>query len=354
MQAYVPAFLVAAAAALVLTPLFRALAVRVGAVHRPISRSVHTRPVPFLGGLALYFAFGAAIALTLGLDSPPVRGILAGATAILLLGLADDAGKSLGRPMPAKLKFLGQVAAAAIPVAYGMRVEWITNPFAPAGMTYVGLWGIPITLLWTVSVVNVTNLIDGLDGLAAGVSTIAALTLVAVGVQTGQPAVGVALAAALAGSTVGFLPYNFNPAKIFMGDTGSMFLGYLLAAAAVEGTLKSAATVGLGVPILALGVPILDTAFAIVRRVSTGRPFYQADRDHLHHRLLALGLSHRQTVLLMWAVSAAFGTSALALVQLGLASAAVGILALIGGLSFAAQRSGILAVRRDAAPRSPD
>jgi len=341
---YVVTFGIACVAAYTLTPLARRLAVRVGALHPPEPRSVHTRPTPFLGGLAIYLAFWVAILAVAGLGEPETLGLLIGGTLILGVGLWDDTGKRAGRPLRAGVKLAGQAVAAAVALGFGVRIEWVTNPWG--GMIFTGVWGIPLTVLWILAVVNVVNLVDGLDGLAAGIIAIAAVTLVFIGITTGQAApLGVFLAAGLAGGAAGFLPYNFNPAKIFMGDTGSLFVGYVLAVAAVEGTLKSAATVGLGVPLLALGVPILDTAFAIVRRTANGRPIYEADRDHLHHRLLAAGLTHRQAVLLIWLVSAFFGVSAFALVKVGLAPAATVVLLLFAMVFLGARKVGLLAIR---------
>jgi len=191
---------------------------------------------------------------------------------------------------------------------------------------------------------NVVNLIDGIDGLAAGVSSISAVTLLFVALRQGQAGVAI-LTAALAGSALGFLRYNFNPAKIFMGDAGSNFIGFALAAIAIQGTLKSAATVAVAVPVLALGLPIFDTFFAIVRRVESGRPIGEADRGHLHHRLLDKGLSQRQACFVMYGISAVLGVSAVAMTVVK-AEEAVLILGCVGtGMFFAARMSGVLVTR---------
>jgi UDP-GlcNAc:undecaprenyl-phosphate GlcNAc-1-phosphate transferase len=204
------------------------------------------------------------------------------------------------------------LTAAVIFVAFGMQIEFVTNPWG--GMFYLGAWGIPLTILWLVAMSNVVNFLDGLDGLAAGVSVIAASAVFIVALMRGQYLVA-GLTMALVGSSVGFLRYNFNPARIFMGDSGSMFLGFALAAIAVQGSLKGAMTLGLVVPALAFGVPIADTAFAIIRRKKNGVPISQADRGHFHHRLLDQGFSQKQAVMHIYLL-----TACLALAGVGLAA----------------------------------
>ena len=328
---------VAAAVAFCLTPFLSWLGERQGLLDRPgvrSDRTVHLSPVPRLGGIAIFAGFAIAVAIWLGLESPVVRGTLVGGFLIMLLGLIDDL-----RPMSAKVKFLFQLAAALVLVLYGVKIEWLTNPLG--GYIYLGNWGLPLTIFWVVAMVNVVNLIDGLDGLAAGVSSIAALTLLFVALQEGQTTV-VFLSAALAGATLGFLPFNFNPARIFMGDSGALFLGYVLAAVSIEGAIKSAAAVGLAVPVLALGLPIADTFFAIMRRSRNGRPVYRADKGHLHHRLLALGLNHRQTVVIMYCISGFLGMSAIALSEVQALYALGLIAALMVGMYVGGKRVGVL------------
>jgi UDP-GlcNAc:undecaprenyl-phosphate GlcNAc-1-phosphate transferase len=269
-------------------------------------------------------------------------GLWLGAFMVVVVGVIDDYLN-----LPAKIKLTGQVLAALTFVAFGNSVEWLSNPWAAGpfpGMMYIGKWGVPLTIFWVVGVTNTLNLIDGLDGLAAGVATIASVTLLLVALREGQPYV-VLVTAALAGAALGFLPHNFNPAKIFMGDTGSMFLGFTLAAIAVQGTLKSATTIALAVPLLALGLPIIDTTLAIVRRFIHGRPIFQADRGHLHHRLLALGLSQRQAVLILYFVSACFGLSAVALADVSSRLVAATLLLVGIGLTLAIGRAGTVAAR---------
>jgi UDP-GlcNAc:undecaprenyl-phosphate GlcNAc-1-phosphate transferase len=309
-ERYIIAFVAALAVSFITTPFIKKLALKIGAIDVPKDdRRVHDRPIPRLGGLAIYIAFVAVI-LALVPYSPKMIGMLAGATVIVILGVVDDI-----RPLPSKLKLLVQVVAAVILVASGVRVEWVTNPFDNVdGMAYLSYFSYPITIFWVVGVTNTLNLIDGLDGLAAGIASIASLSLLAVSVMNGHPVV-VIYTAALAGAAIGFLPYNFNPAKIFMGDTGSTFLGFVLAAISIEGAIKGAATLAIAIPILALGLPIFDTTFAIIRRAVNGKPIMEADRGHLHHRLLALGLSQRQVVFTLYAVSAFLGLGAVVITQ---------------------------------------
>ncbi len=334
------AFAAALVASLLLTPLARRLALRTGTVAPVVQRSVHTEPKPFLGGLAMYVAFALAMILSGGLGDPQVVGILVCGGLLVLLGIRDDRV-----PMRPRTKFLGQLAIAALMVYvpyWQLQVSYIYSPLGDRWVSFGPLAG-PLTILWIVSFINVMNFIDGLDGLAAGISTIAALTLLVVSLQQGRPS-AILLSAALAGSAVGFLRYNFNPAKIFMGDAGSMFLGFTLAAISVEGVMKSALAVSVLVPVLALAVPIFDTAFAIVRRFAAGLPIGQADKDHLHHRLLRMGLSHRTTVLVMWAVSAALGVSAVVLTEVNFAQAMIIVAVVLTAVLGAARRLGLLEV----------
>jgi len=229
----------------------------------------------------------------------------------------------------------GVYIVASLLVGLGVRISFITNPFTGA-VVYLQQWGYLLSVLWVVAVMNVVNLVDGLDGLAAGICAIAALAALFVALRLADLAnVGI-LAAALAGSATGFLPHNFNPAKIIMGDTGSMFLGFTLAAISVQGALKQTTAVALLVPVVALGLPITDTALSIVRRLRAGRSIGQADKGHIHHRLLALGLGQKKAVLLMWAVTAWLALNAILLseVRQGVESVLVISLAGLGLLAF--------------------
>lgn len=321
---------------LAFTPVAKRLAVRVGAYDRPVARSVHARPMPHLGGLAMFAAFALTV-VARGTGGREMWGILLGGAAMVALGIVDDF-----RGIHPAAKLAGQVAVALLTVWFGVRIEWITNPLG--GMWYAGAYSIPLTVLWMIIVINTVNVVDGLDGLAAGICSIASLTLLFVALRAGQAHV-VTLTAALAGCALGFLPYNFNPAKIFMGDAGSMFLGYALAAISVEGPLKSATTVALLIPVLALGLPLFDVSFAVVRRLLNGRPIYQADREHLHHRLLELGLTQRQVALVMYGVSGCLGLGAV-LIGGGNARLGLVIVAMVVVLSLVvASRLGLLQIR---------
>ena len=252
----------------------------------------------------------------------------------MIVGVLDDKYS-----LPARVKLAGQVIAAVILVAFDVKIEWLNNPFG--GYFYLEYLSIPFTVFWVISFINVVNLIDGLDGLAAGVSGIASITVILVAVHQGYFPVAT-LTAALAGGIIGFIHYNFNPATIFMGDTGSMFIGYMLAAISIFGAVKSAATIALLVPAIALGLPIMDTAFAILRRYSNGRPIFQPDKGHLHHRLLAMGLSQRQAVLLMYGISIVLCLAAFVLAEANVYVAAVVIVLILVGIAVGAKRIGIL------------
>ncbi|MFP4661384.1 MAG: glycosyltransferase family 4 protein [Halanaerobiales bacterium] len=302
MQTYLGAFVISLVLAYFFTPLAKKIALRINAVDMPSNRRINKEAIPTMGGIAIFIAFLIPVLLLSVLDTI-MLGILIGGTIILYFGILDDLYE-----IPPWLKLLGQIIAASVLIISGVKIEFITNPFG--GMIYLGYWGIPLTLLWIVGVTNTVNLVDGLDGLAAGITAIAALTLFFVGLQEGQTIAAI-MALSLAGSSLGFLKYNFNPAEIFMGDTGAMFCGFILAAISVSGALKSAAAVTLIVPVLALGVPIFDTIFAIIRRISNGKPIGEADHGHIHHRLLALGFNQRQAVLSVYGISIGLGFMAL-------------------------------------------
>lgn len=294
-------FFVALVVALIVTPFVKKLAIYMGAVDKPNHRKVHSRIMPRLGGLAIYIAFLAAY-LWVAPQNKLTWGIIAGGTIIVITGLIDDRFQ-----ISPKLKLLGQLIAAIVVVGSGLTVEFINLPFS--GIFIFGWLSIPITILWIVGVTNSVNLIDGLDGLAAGVSAIATTAILIVALIMGNEEVSM-LSVALLGATLGFLYYNFYPAKIFMGDTGALFLGFMLASMSILG-FKYVTLFAFVMPILILGVPISDTIFAIIRRKINKKPIYEADKNHLHHRLLQLGLSHRQTVLVIYGISVLFGLSAI-------------------------------------------
>ncbi|MCE5286542.1 MAG: undecaprenyl/decaprenyl-phosphate alpha-N-acetylglucosaminyl 1-phosphate transferase [Pelosinus sp.] len=333
MQVYILAFIVALAVSYFITPQVKELAIKVGAMDAPDARKVHTRPIPRMGGLAIYAGFILAVFFSMHITNE-IIGLLVGGTVILIVGIIDDL-----KSLPPKVKLFGQIFAAVVLLFFDIRIDWLTNPFGD--MVYVDYLSIPLTILWVVGLTNTVNLIDGLDGLAAGVSTIASITILLVALQQNFGIVAI-LTAALAGSSMGFLQHNFNPAKIFMGDTGSMFLGYMLAAISVLGTVKSAATIALIVPIVALGLPIMDTAFAIVRRYMSGRPIFKPDKGHLHHRLLEMGLTQKQAVLLMYVISGCLGFSAIILTEVNKGIGAVIIAVILIAAFLGARKIGVL------------
>ncbi len=301
--------------ATVLTPIVRAGALRAGVVDHPGRRKMHQVPVPLLGGAGIvvsFFVVTAGILLwtpeLLGDDVTKLRAILGGGLAVGLLGLYDD-----WRGSKVWFKFAFQAVAAAIVVTAGVQARLFTNPLGDR--FDLGWLGVPLTILWIVGVTNAMNLIDGLDGLAAGIGTIASLSLCAVGALTDQPLVAI-LALALGGASLGFLPFNFYPARIFLGDTGSMFLGFVLAGLGVVGSLKASTATVLIIPIVVLGIPVFDTLWAIQRRTRRRVSPFKPDRDHLHHRLVRVGLHHRHVVLVLYFVAAFLGVTAYVMAQL--------------------------------------
>lgn len=313
---YAIGFIAALAFALILTPLVKTFAFKIGAIDKPNHRKVHTRIMPRLGGLAIYAAFvGAFFAVSPfipeGLLRPRdvnmINALLVGGTIIIILGALDDRFE-----LSAKIKLLGQIAAACVVVfGFDVHIDLVNVPFGET-MQPIAEWiGIPLTIFWIVGVTNAINLIDGLDGLAAGVSGISIATIAVMASLMGfQPVI--LLSTLLLGGIIGFLVFNFHPAKIFMGDSGSLFLGFSLATLSMLG-FKQVTIVSFVTPLLIIGVPLSDTFFAIVRRWVNKKPIFAPDKGHLHHRLQDLGFSHRRTVLIIWGVSAIFGV--LAIVQ---------------------------------------
>ncbi|MCT4585579.1 MAG: undecaprenyl/decaprenyl-phosphate alpha-N-acetylglucosaminyl 1-phosphate transferase [Peptostreptococcaceae bacterium] len=305
------AFLIAFLVSYFSMPFVKKLAYKINAIDVPKdNRRVHKKPIPRLGGVAIFLGFSVALIISLDISTKLI-GLLIGISIIILLGIIDDV-----KEISAKIKLLGQIIAAFVVILFGIKINFVTNPFVFSGgdYLYLGYLSIPITIIWIVGITNTVNLIDGLDGLAGGVSAISAITLTFIAFYNKQYDAAILLIA-LAGGALGFLPYNFNPAKIFMGDTGALFLGYVLAVVSIEGVIKSYAALAIFVPVLALGLPIFDTTFAIVRRAMNKKPIMQADKGHLHHRLLDKGLSQKQTVLIMYAISCFLGISAVVLTQ---------------------------------------
>lgn len=296
------------------TPFVIKVAYKCGALDTPCERKVHSGTMPRLGGLAIYLSFVSTILLTQSFDGRTI-GFLLGCTIIVVLGIFDDI-----KGVSPKIKLAGQTLAALVVVLFGIQVNFITNPFDD--IVILGKLAIPFTILWIVGVTNAVNLIDGLDGLAAGTSGIAAITIAVVAWMEGHIAVAI-LSLILAGSVFGFLPFNFNPARVFMGDTGSMFLGFSLSVLAIIGLTKSATIISLFIPVVILGIPIFDTLYAIVRRFLNGTSIFQADKEHLHHQLLSLGLSHKQTVVTIYGVNFCLGGSAVLINLLAPAQAVI-------------------------------
>jgi len=318
-----------------LTPVMKKVAVAVGAVDKPDQRKVHKGMMPRIGGIAIYFGFVVAVLLSGSIDRP-VAGLLVSGSLIMILGLVDDI-----KGISPKLKLLGQVLAGLVLVFFGVEVEFITNPFN-GKIIFLGYYlSIPVTVFWVTGISNAVNLIDGLDGLAAGVSTIAAVTLAVVAWTQGQY-LAVSLALFLAAGSLGFLRYNFYPAQLFMGDCGSLFLGFNLGALAVMGLSKGATVISLFIPVIILGIPIMDTFFAIIRRFNNKKPIFQADKGHLHHCLLEMGLSHRQTVLVIYSVTFLLGSSAVLLTMLTTAQSVLILIGVSTGVLIGAQRVGVI------------
>lgn len=292
-------------ASIIITPAVKKLAIKIGAVDKPNHRKVHQRIMPRLGGLAIYLSFIIGL-LVLRPEDELAIPIVLGSLIIIITGVLDDMIE-----LSAKFKLAGQLAAALVVVLGGAQVDFINLPFF--GKLEFGMFSIPLTILWIVGITNAINLIDGLDGLAAGVSSIALITISGMAILMGDTYV-LSIGLIVLGSTLGFLVYNFHPAKIFMGDTGALFLGYMISVLALLG-FKNVTMISLILPVIILGVPISDTFFAIIRRLVNKQPLSAPDKSHLHHCLLRLGFSHRQTVLLIYAMAAMFGLSAVIMSQ---------------------------------------
>jgi UDP-GlcNAc:undecaprenyl-phosphate/decaprenyl-phosphate GlcNAc-1-phosphate transferase len=287
-----------------LTPAVGGMARLLGAVDRPEGRRLHRRPVPRLGGLAIFL--GIVVPALAFLDlSGEMRGVLLGAAVACVVGAVDDF-----RGLAPAPKLAGQVVAAAIPCAFGVWIDHFTFPFV--GAVDLPAWlGVPLTVVWIVAVMNMVNFLDGMDGLAAGVCGIAGITFSVLALSLGKDEAAI-LAAIVAGACIGFLRHNFFPARIFMGDSGALVLGYTLATISVAGLLKTASTVVLFLPLVVLAVPIVDTSFVVAKRLKHGRPIYSADRWHLHHRFVNIGFSQRRAAVTMWAWCGTLGAVALA------------------------------------------
>lgn len=318
------ALVVALVVALITTPMVKNLAVRMGAVDVPRDgRRMHDHPIPRMGGLAIFFGFLLSVVVFMDLDGQ-MRGMLLGAAIIVVLGIFDDIYS-----LRAMFKFVVQIIAALVAALSGNVIEIVSNPNVFSSDLYwdLGWLAVPVTVVWIVAITNAVNLIDGLDGLACGVSAISSMTLLVISLAISDGPVAV-LMAALTGACLGFLPYNMNPAKIFMGDTGSTFLGFILAVVSIQGLFKLYTIISFAVPFLMLGLPIFDTCFAFIRRIAHGQSPMHADRSHVHHRLIDMGLNQKQAVAVLYIISAILGLSAVVLTTSGPVKAMLLLMAL--------------------------
>ena len=322
-------FFLALAVSFALTPVVKIFALKINAVDVPKDgRRMHKNPVPRIGGLAIFIGFIVAV-LAFGIIDAQLKAVLLGALLIVVLGVIDDITN-----LPAQVKLLGQIFAALIPVLSGVRIETFTHPFTHSGLISLGAFSIPVTVIWIVAIVNAVNFIDGLDGLACGVSCISSITMFIVSAIVGEPAIAF-VTAALAGACLGFLPFNFNPAKIFMGDTGAMFLGFILATVSVQGLFKMYALISFAVPFIALAIPIADMIFAVVRRLMHGKSPFSADRGHIHHKLIDMGFDQKQSVLILYCLSAILGVMSVMLTKTGEAKTIIVAFAVLLSFSIA-------------------
>ena len=303
MRLFAAVFFISLVLTLILTPLGRALAFKLGAVDKPSKRKIHKDIIPRFGGFAIFISFFIAVVFALisirtfgvKLSDKEILGlvgVLYGGALITLIGLIDDLNG-----ISALWKLAGQAIASSIAVYFGAQILFVSTPFTKVLM--LGAWAVPVTIIWMVAMTNAINLIDGLDGLASGITLIAGATLFVVAIKMQQYDSAILLAA-LIGTAAGFLRYNFFPASIFLGDSGSLFFGFMLACASIVGVLKSTLVIALIIPIVVLGIPIYDTANAIFRRAISGRPIFEADKKHIHHKLLKAGFNQRQVVVMIY------------------------------------------------------
>lgn len=312
MNFQVLAFLLALALSFLLTPRVRKLATHLNVLAQPGGRRIHGRPVPLWGGLAIYVGFVVAVVLVSKLGSrwvPDLKldtrmfGILVAGAIVATIGMIDDL-----KEMSAALQAGAILAAAVVLMGFGIKIEFISIPFRN-DMVWLSWLAAPVTIFWVFGLTKTVDLMDGLDGLAAGIGAIAAGCLAFIAYHSAQPAVAL-MAAALSGSCIGFLRFNFNPAKIFMGTTGSQFIGFTLAALSIVGAFKMAVAAAVALPILVFGVPIFDAIFVVWKRWRSRRPLHRADHSHLHYRLMQRGFSHKQAVLLIYGICLALGITA--------------------------------------------
>jgi UDP-GlcNAc:undecaprenyl-phosphate/decaprenyl-phosphate GlcNAc-1-phosphate transferase len=315
-----------------ITPLVKKLAYIIGATDRPNMRKVHQTLMPRLGGLAIYLSFLAGVVF-LQPENQYAASIMIGSGIIVITGVCDDIFE-----LSARIKLLAQLAAAFVVVLYGgLQITFINLPFG--GLFEFGYLSIPLTILWIIGITNAINLIDGLDGLAAGVSSIALVSISGMAIIMGNMYV-VIIGSILLVCTLGFLYYNFHPAKIFMGDTGALFLGFMISVLSLLG-FKNVTFVSFIVPVIILGVPISDTIFAIVRRIINKQPLSSPDKSHLHHCLLRAGFTHRQTVIIIYGMAAFFGLVAVIFSQAKLWGSMLLVAILIFIIELVAEKIGL-------------
>ena len=319
---YIASFAASFGICLLLTPWARKVSIKLGAVDKPKPRGMHNKPIPRMGGIAIVLGFMVTMAIVAifmeDMRTLQFAGFAVGAFIIVGLGMLDDI-----HDLNAKLKLAVQIVAALVVVFTGTTIEFIGWPYQEIFTTL----RVPITIIWIVGIVNAVNFIDGVDGLAAGVTSIAALFLTVLCIMTGSP-LAVVFAATLAGSCLGFLPRNFSPADVIMGDTGATFLGYVLAVSSIIGVFKSYALLSVAIVGFAVALPILDTAFVMIRRVLSGKSPMAADRGHLHHKLIDAGLSAKQTVIVLYVLSIVAGGVALMIAVQSVYALVIGLTAL--------------------------
>src|SRR2546421_4857908 len=335
MNTYLTLFIIALGASLFLTPIIRRLAQRYDWLDVPkAARQVHGTPIPRLGGVAIFAAMMLALASLPFVDNLVTRGliehgreilaVIVSSTLVFLFGIFDDL-----KGTRARWKFLAQGAAGVVLYALGGRVVGITLPFA-GSFALPPVLSLFVTLFWVVGISNAFNLIDGLDGLATGAALFAALVMFAVSLMLGHT-LAIVISIVLVGALIGFLRYNFNPASIFLGDSGSLFIGFLLAALSVTSAQKASTAVAVAIPIMAFALPVIDTGFTLVRRFIAGKPLFEGDSEHIHHKLLERGWSQRRVAFVLYGVCALFGMIALLFMSDGGAGKLTGLILLVTG-----------------------
>lgn len=288
---------------LTITPIVIAISKRLNLVDKPNFRKVHTKPISVMGGTVILFSFLIGIWIGHPIETE-IKPLIIGAIIMYVLGLVDDI-----YDLKPYIKLAGQIAAALVVAFYGVTIDFISLPMGTT--IHFGFLSIPITVIWIVAITNAINLIDGLDGLASGVSAIGLITIGFIAILQANIFITM-ICCVLLGSLIGFLFYNFHPAKIFLGDSGALMIGFIIGFLSLLG-FKNITIIALFFPIVILAVPFIDTLFAMIRRVKKGQHIMQADKSHLHHKLLALGYTHRQTVLLIYSISILFSLSSIIL-----------------------------------------